>query len=355
PQNLLAYRGRLCFSDFGLVKYPDLKPITPHRRDVGAKFTMAPEMRREAAAADGLAADVFSFAKTLWICLTGQALGFDGPYVASSSVGLRNYLPGEYTTTLDHLMSDCTQHDPAARPTIATLVDRLRDWLRVMDDFELRNAREWEEFAQRFFPIETPTDATWTDIDAMATVLNEVAKVPSLNHMFVPSGGGMTLLGARRAPELGFIELDVGLTILLKPSKLTYVSFGLDPKWNYLRLEAAPVQATGYYEVQDGDFYEYLSELAPAQYAHPDVWEYHRENEQKLPASARGLTRYLKGSFVFFSTSSPYNQTPATYDARHERMTELEFRNYMHRSAIDSASRDPKPDRPSAVSNVRVL
>ncbi len=67
PENLLGLNGRLCFSDFGLVKYPDLAPITPERRDVGAKFTMAPEMRREAAGADGLPADVFSFAKTLWI------------------------------------------------------------------------------------------------------------------------------------------------------------------------------------------------------------------------------------------------------------------------------------------------
>jgi serine/threonine-protein kinase len=36
---------------------------------------------------------------------------------------------------------------------------------------------------------------------------------------------------------------------------------------------------------------------------------------------------------VFFSTSSPYNQDSATYDARHEKMSEAEFKAYMGRGA----------------------
>lgn len=30
---------------------------------------------------------------------------------------------------------------------------------------------------------------------------------------------------------------------------------------------------------------------------------------------------------MFFSTSLPYNQNSTTYDARHEKMTETEFKN----------------------------
>lgn len=36
---------------------------------------------------------------------------------------------------------------------------------------------------------------------------------------------------------------------------------------------------------------------------------------------------------VFFSTSSPYNQNSATHDARHEKMSEVEFKDYMGRGA----------------------
>jgi len=339
PENLLGLNGRLCFSDFGLVKYPDLAPVTPEKRDVGAKFTMAPEMRREAAGADGLPADVFSYAKTLWILLTGKPLGFDGPYIAGSSVGLKNFMGGEYTTILDDLLSDCTQHDPLARPAIKEVLARLTEWLRVVDDFQLRNAYEWKEFAQKFFPLQTPEAATWTDPDAIITVLSEIAKVPSLNHLFFPDGGGMTLRGVRRAAEPGFIDLDTDFAVLLKPAKLTYVSFGLDTKWDYLRLETAPVDATGHYPVKAGDYIEYLSELLPGQYDHPDVYEYRLDRDRELPEGSRSVIRYLKGAMVFFSTSSPYNQNTATYDARHEKMSEAEFKAYMGRSARHSSEK----------------
>lgn len=339
PENLLVLNGRLCFSDFGLVKYPDLSPLTPERRDVGAKFTMAPEMRREAADADGLPADVFSFAKTLWIILTGKVLGFDGPYTPHSVVGLNNFLPYHYTSTLDQLLSDCTQHDPMARPKIGDVVNRLQYWLKVIEDNALMNANQWVDFAQKFFPRQTPQQVVWTDEDAIIDVLNEIGRVPGLNHMFFPSGGGMTILKARRAAEDGFIELDTGFVTLLKPAKLTFVSFGQDPNWDYLRLEAAHVQPTGHYSVNTGDYYEYLSELNPGQYAHPDVVDYRENFEDELPAGSRSITRYLKGSFVIFSTSSPYNQDSSTYDARHEQMSEDEFRDYMGRNATGNSDK----------------
>jgi serine/threonine-protein kinase len=240
---------------------------------------------------------------------------------------------GEYTTTLDKLLTDCTQHDPVARPRIEEVVGRLQNWLTVAGDFQLRNANEWYEFSKKLFPLQSPEQAEWTDVAAIVAILNEVAKVLGLNHMFFPDGGGMTLKEARLAPESGLIELHMGSIALLKPAKLAYVSFGLDPKWDYLRLEAEPIDPTGYYPTKERDYLEYLSELRPGQYAHPDVYEYHYESERVLPAGSRGIIRYLKRSFVFFSTSSPYNQNIATYDARHEKMSEASFKEYMGRHA----------------------
>ncbi|MEZ8188656.1 serine/threonine protein kinase [Vibrio sp. 1F279] len=96
PANVLFYNDRLCFADFGLVKYPGKENITPEKRDVGAKFTMAPEMRREASLADGMPADVFSLAKSLWIALTKQEKGFDGQYNPSSILSVKNYCDDLY-------------------------------------------------------------------------------------------------------------------------------------------------------------------------------------------------------------------------------------------------------------------
>jgi hypothetical protein len=43
--------------------------------------------------------------------------------------------------------------------------------------------------------------------------------------------------------------------------------------------------------------------------------------------------RYLTGVFVFFSTRSTNNADPSTYDARHNKMSEEKFRDYIARHA----------------------
>jgi len=52
-----------------------------------------------------------------------------------------------------------------------------------------------------------------------------------------------------------------------------------------------------------------------------------------LPESARPASRFLTGAFVFFSTRSTYNANPGTYDARHNKVSEEEFRAYIARHA----------------------
>lgn len=149
PANFLHYEGRLCLSDFGLVKYPDRAPLTPLRRDVGAKFTMAPEMRRQAHSANGLPADVYSFAKSLWIALTGQELGFDGQYNPLSTLSLSQYLVNTYTTTLDRLLEECTDTEPDRRPQMSSVITRLQEWIVICRDFHTRNLTEWTELTHK--------------------------------------------------------------------------------------------------------------------------------------------------------------------------------------------------------------
>lgn len=336
PANFLYYDDRLCLSDFGLVKYPERSAITPEKRDVGAKFTMAPEMRRKAHAADGLPADVYSFSKSLWIALTGEELGFDGQYNPASTLALSHYLHEAYTTTLDRLFVECTETEPNRRPRITDAISRLREWLEICGDFHARNLVEWSELTQKLFPLGAPTRTTWSNIDAICAVLAEISKVRALNHMFYPTGGGNTITGVSRAAERGMIALHVGEKIaeILKPAKLTFESFGNDTSWSYFRLEVAPVSPTGIKNALDADkISESLTEIAPGEYASYSCWDYGEFNGEPLPESARPVSRFLKGAFVFFSTRSTYNGDPATYDARHNKMTEEEFRYYIERNS----------------------
>lgn len=336
PANFLYYEGRLCLSDFGLVKYPDRATITPPRRDIGAKFTMAPEMRRLAASADGLPADVYSFAKSLWIALTGQELGFDGQYNPLSTLGLSNYLGKVYTTTLDRLLEECTDTDPLRRPAMSSVVPRLREWLAICKDFHSRNLTEWTELTRKLFPLGDPMRSTWVGVDTICLVLAEIAKTPSLNHMFYPSGGGNTITAVSTAVEDGLIALHIGekMVELLKPAKLTFESFGTDTSWSYFRLEAAPIAPSGIKGAVCPDgIYEALTEISPGHYAPYACWDQNEYNEQPLQKSARPASRYLKGAFVFFSTRSAYNTDPSTYDARHNNMSEEQFRAYIARNA----------------------
>jgi serine/threonine-protein kinase len=344
PENILALDGRLCLSDFGLVKYPTRPDLTPPRRDVGAKFTMAPEMRRHASKADGKPADVYSFAKSLWIALTGVNLGFDGQYSVSSGVALKNYLDGKlYLTKLDQLLFDCTDNDPLIRPSMRVVGARLSDWLDIISDFDRRNALEWEELLQLLFPLGSPQSAVWTDIDLILTVLNQAGKASGLNHMFYPDGGGNTITRVVRAAEEGFIEIHAMGVSLVRPRKLVFESFGGAAEWNYLRLEADDVDPTGVYEDVGDKFREELTEVEPGFYDDVRRWEYRGEIEgDELPGTARRVARYMKGAFVIFSTSSRYNHDSGTYDARHQTMGEEGFRRYIEMNSRHHSGRRPR-------------
>ncbi len=343
PENLLHLDGRLVFTDFGLVKYPERESLTPIKRDVGAKFTMAPEMRRFASKADGKAADVYSFAKSLWIALSGEARGFDGQYVPNGILGLKNYHKDLYLKSLDDLLVIATDNDPDVRPSIHEFLVELDTWLTLNRNFEQRNLREWFEIQSSLFPLGSPEQASWTNSDSIIMVIKELSKSKSLNHMFFPDGGGHTVIDASKAHESGFIALHVSekMVELIKPKKLTYESFGFDPSWDYFRLEADNVEPL---EISNSIGYDNiaqeLTEVYPGVYDNLSAWEYNEYEGKSLPDSARRVKRFLNGSFVFFCTESIYNQIRGkydAYDAGHNKMTEFEFRQFI-KSGVDYVS-----------------
>ena len=197
PANMLIYQGRYYLSDFGLVDHPGKQDLTGTQERIGAKWTIAPEMERNSKNADGKLADVYSLAKTLWILLTGQKLGFEGQYNPSSINGLVNFrLTDLYIRPLEDLIRDSTDDDPLKRPSMFGFVDRLADWIQISKDFRASNRLQWQDIQNDFFPTSVPQRVVWEDIAEIAKVLGYLCSV-NLNHMHLPDKGGMDLLSAK--------------------------------------------------------------------------------------------------------------------------------------------------------------
>lgn len=130
PDNLFRYDDRFVVGDFGLVDFPDKVAITAENRKLGPQFYIAPEMLNDPANADGLPADVYSLAKTLWVLATGQNYPIPGEHrLDNPQARLSSYNADPQAFLLDRLMERATRQDPALRPTMEEVQQDLRAWL----------------------------------------------------------------------------------------------------------------------------------------------------------------------------------------------------------------------------------
>jgi len=326
PGNILIYNNEICLADFGLVDYPDKADLTKRQESVGPKWTMDPEMKRNPTIADSKSADVYSLAKTLWILVTNESLGFEGEYSNKSRVALKNYDGALYTGGLDDILQKATNHDVNARPSMEQFLNELEKWSEESADFEKRNKEEWKLIQKELFPNTLPSRVIWEDINDIVKILNVIGSIDALNHMFIPGGGGMDLLNAKLASEEGCIELNTGLVDVVKPIRLIFESFSLDYQWNYFRLEIDELEPFEANEREEYSLnYEFIVEDNSGNYRVKK-----RENEV-----GRELHRYYKpGAFVLFQKTSIYNKNPSTYDGRHSKVSTEEFREYIKKQAL---------------------
>lgn len=84
PENIVYIKEKLVFIDFGISNSYDQtdKNLTEQydKKQLGAKFYMAPEMRRNPASSDHSKVDIYSITKTIWATITKEFLSFDGQY-----------------------------------------------------------------------------------------------------------------------------------------------------------------------------------------------------------------------------------------------------------------------------------
>lgn len=213
----------------------------------------------------------------------------------------------------------------------------------MREEFRIKNLQQWEKKLKELFPDGMPKEMSWVGKESIISVLNKIGAVPSLNHLLFPSGGGLDLTGAKHSSENNCIELCFGDSVeIVKPISLTFNSFDADLEWAYFRLETEGLEPSGVYETKSDLSYEEVTELTPGHYVSYSVWEYgyygydENGNEKKLPSTARVISRSFGGAYLIIAKTCKYNQIPATYDGRHNRMTAERFRQEIAKVAKNS-------------------
>jgi serine/threonine protein kinase len=130
PENLFKFHDRWAIGDFGLIDYDGKPAVTAEGDKIGPIHYIAPEMLINADTSDGKAADVYSFAKTLWVLATGQRYALPGemrriyPAFTISANVQHSRAP-----LLDSVIEAATWNDPVKRLNMKEIVNELNKWL----------------------------------------------------------------------------------------------------------------------------------------------------------------------------------------------------------------------------------
>jgi hypothetical protein len=155
----------------------------------------------------------------------------------------------------------------------------------------------------------------------------------NLNHTMLPGGGGMDMEAIALSPEPNCLELSPGdrLADTFRPAVLFFEHFPESPWNSFFLVETRPLQASGVYEENNGE-YEEVVELSPGEYinrSHHDtgILNHNEEGEEiALPTTARVVARHMQGKFLVVAKRSIWNRVSATYDGRHNGMTVEQIR-----------------------------
>ena len=330
PDNLYVYDRRWCLGDFGIVDLPDgkAKALTKKQDRLGAWTTIAPEVLRDARNSTSKA-DVYSLAKTMWMWLSLNLEGFDGRYdrdASSMSLHDMSHMIHAYLLDIDELLHDATQENPEQRPSMQEFAERLKEWKRACDDFDLMNRKEWAFVYKSLFNGLRPPMMQLEQREDIVRALSLLVRYTQLNYTMMPQRGGLELNGASIAAEDSCIYLDFGLTYVCKPKRLVFRGFD-DVSWNYFYLELSELKPVLSQYVEEELIEDVPGHYVDSTYANHGVYDY--ESGKPLPDGWKQVTRVCKGAFLIVSKGGFYNSIPPSDDGRHEHFSEEEFYGYM--------------------------
>lgn len=338
PENILYYEGKYCFGDFGLIDFPEKEDLTKAKEALGNRKTMAPEMRMPLLVNDSRPADVYSFAKTMWIVLTHEEYAFDGQFNYYENNRLQIKYPEQHFVELYKLLADSTAENPQKRPTIVEFLERLEGWEKIAQNKGAADKSFWRFIEETVIQQKNPSTVIWRNKSQVIEILKQLS-ILNFNHTFIHEGGGMDLIDIREFNEV--IENDMVLISfgfnfyhLFKIKKLVWELPNEDPEFSYFRLEfdnITPIYPETVEELKEWRKqrnFEYTGEIVSEDLIinTNGEYEHYREDDE---IALFNITRWFSGSFLIVPKGSIYNSIHNTYDGRHSKFNAEDFREYM--------------------------
>ena len=178
PANLLFYNNKCCLTDFGLVwNVDEADHITGVNEAIGPVGIRPPEMEFNIEKVEGnidfQKVDVYLFAKTVWILLTGNRNGFRGEYRrGDKALYLDNNLLklGKTIEPLHKMMEEATVYENEKRITIDDCLEYIGQQIDIAED------RKSPDFVERLRFEEIISEAK-TQISSDAVVFEKTEKI----------------------------------------------------------------------------------------------------------------------------------------------------------------------------------
>ncbi|BBE75032.1 MULTISPECIES: protein kinase domain-containing protein [Phytobacter] len=122
PDNIIIYKNKWHLCDFGIATFPNKQKITKEGEKLGSLHFHAPEMLMTTEQNSGEGADIYSFAKTLWVLLSGYKFPIAGELrIDRPEALISTYCQMKNIHYLDSVISECTRFTPSERPKMESV------------------------------------------------------------------------------------------------------------------------------------------------------------------------------------------------------------------------------------------
>ena len=196
PENILLLNNEIVLSDFGLVWEYDEERLTTKGDRIGPYKILPPELESFSGEekTDFRSADVYLFAKVVWMTVKGDNIGFRGQYNRGDS---QIYLDKDnYNITtfepLHKLLENATIEDSTARISINDCIYLLELQKQIINndlsDETLLASLKYDEISKAFIARTHPSEYIFEDRDSIMKLVQSL--IPNSNIFIKLEEGG---------------------------------------------------------------------------------------------------------------------------------------------------------------------
>ena len=203
PANVLFYKNQCCLTDFGLVWNVDEGDhITGVNEAIGPVGIRPPEMEFNVEKVeeniDYQKVDVYLFAKTVWILLTGNRNGFRGEYKRGDRalyLDNKRLMLGKTIEPLHRMMEQSTVYNNKDRITIDQCLEYINQQIAIAEDRGLPNLVEALQLEEIIKEAKTQIPSDAVVFEEIKKIQVALSKLEGVVELFVDECGQDNSLG----------------------------------------------------------------------------------------------------------------------------------------------------------------